>query len=144
MTFSEKLVFTVIPNLEFCSTTLADALEFLRQRSIDQDADNPSLLLRGVPIVCPLPDHLLRERRVSFSANECTLQGILWTLAQQTGLQLVVNGTGACLLPPRFVEPSLIPGLLPTLRTEHGLARLRIWAFRCRMVLWRVQARLGI
>jgi general secretion pathway protein D len=51
---NRKLASIVIPSIEFRSTTLGDALEFLRQESVRIDP-NPNAAARGVNILLEIP-----------------------------------------------------------------------------------------
>ncbi len=111
---TRKLQSLIIPNIEFRSTTLGDAIEFLRQESRRLDTD-PDPAQRGVNIFLKLSNAGTASEAASSASTRITLTmsrlpllEALKYVAQQAGLKVKVEQYAVSIVPLSEVTDTLV------------------------------------
>jgi general secretion pathway protein D len=129
---NHKLASIVIPQIEFRSTTLADAIEFLRQESQRLDPD-PNGAARGVNIFLQLPAANAAtaspsaNSRITLALRRIPLLEALKYVASQAGLKVKVEPYAVSIVPLTEETGALItavfrvpPNFIPNTSTVSG------------------------
>ena len=107
-TITRKLDSIIIPSIEFRSTTLGDAIEFLRQESRRLDPD-PDPEQRGVNIFLKLPGAgSPANTRITLTMSRLPLLEALKYVAQQAGLKVKVEQYAVSIVPLSEVTDTLV------------------------------------
>ena len=133
-----KLASIIVPHIEFRSTTLADAIEYLRQESQRLDPD-PDPQARGVNIFLKLPAAAgtsagqappSAKTRVTLTLDRIPLLEALKYVASQAGLKVKVEPYAVSLVPLSEATEALItaifrisPDFLSTGSTGSGAGK---------------------
>lgn len=101
-----KLETILIPRADFDSTTLDEAVGFLRKRSVELDVSEPDAAKRGVNFMIRKKEgftpQVIREMRV----RNIPLGQLIGMLADQTGMKLKVDDHAVMLLPREPGDPT--------------------------------------
>ena len=107
LTIRHKLAAIIIPNIEFHSTTISDAVEYLRQESRRLDTD-PDQERRGVNIFLKFPAATQSaaapilpstDARITLTLSHIPLLEALKYIATQAGLKVRVESYAVSLVP---------------------------------------------
>lgn len=106
LAMNNKLAHIVVPSIEFRQTTLADAIQYLRQESRRLDVTEPDPEARGVNIFLKLPAAASvgsampsTDARVTLTMNRIPLLEALKYVAAQAGLKVKIEAFAVSLVP---------------------------------------------
>lgn len=100
MTTDEKLYAIILPEIKFDHMPLPAAIALLTEQARRSDDTAQDPVQAGVSIGYLLADDVANSSHITLELHDADLRGALTAIAEQSGLALYVNVSGAFLLPP--------------------------------------------
>ena len=105
----QKLNSIVIPRVDMQETSVAGALEFLRQRARDLDTSEQETSKKGVKLTLDLPaDFKADSNKITLQLNNVSLMEALRYVTELSGLKYKINAEGIAVVPLAEVTQELV------------------------------------